>query len=294
MGDPIVSRDGVRQPSKRILDPLVSQRFVQAHECCRVHHVCPDFTTELKTERLTDLALAYKKSCTLATALDLGLFGAIAGGANTLAAIAAAIELNEEKTDRLLTVCKAIELIREVDGHYENFSDVTRYLVKDSRTYFGDYLTFIARRDYAEWAELTPSLTTVAAEEESCEGDERTYLSVMDDPDYAREFTVAGYESSLGLGYKLTKEFDFSRFHRWLDIAGGSGCYSIPACERNPGLTSTVLDLPNVLVVTREYVTDHGLAERIDTVPGNFLEPGMPTGFDLVSFITPLQGLYAR
>jgi 3-hydroxy-5-methyl-1-naphthoate 3-O-methyltransferase len=249
-----------------------------------------DFTTGFKTERMTDIALAYKKSCTLATALDLELFSAIAGGARSLAQIALAISLDEEKTDRLLTVCKAIDLIREVDGGYQNLSDVERYLVKDSRTYFGDYLTYMTRRDYDAWPELTANLTTVAPEPESVEGDKRTYLSVMDDPKYAREFTVAGYEASLGLGYKLTKEFDFSSHRRWLDIAGGSGCYSIPACERNPELTSTVLDLPNVLTVTREYVAEHGLAERIDTAEGNFLEPGMPTDYDLVSFITPLQG----
>ena len=77
---------------------------------------------------------------------------------------------------------------------------------------------------------------------------------------------------------------------RWLDIAGGSGCYSIAACEKFPELTSTVLDLPNVLTVTREYVAKHGLTDRIDTVTGDFFEPGMPTGYDLVSFITPLQG----
>jgi hypothetical protein len=249
-----------------------------------------DFTKNLKTERMTDMALAYKKSCTLVTAVELGLFSAISGGADTLSAIADATGLEQEKADRLLTVCKAIELVREVDGRYVNMSDVERYLVKDKRTYFGEYLNYIATRDYDAWPSLTENLTTVAEPEEAQDGDDRTYLSVMDDPAYAREFTEAGYEASLPLGYKLAKEFDFSRHRRWLDIAGGSGCYSIPACEKFPELTSTVLDLPNVLPVTIEYVAKHGLSERIDTTTGNFLEPGMPTGYDLVSFITPLQG----
>ena len=60
--------------------------------------------------------------------------------------------------------------------------------------------------------------------------------------------------------------------------------------QRYPSLTSTILDLPNVLTVAKEYIAKHDLDDRIDTVVGNFLEPGMPSGYDLASFITPLQG----
>lgn len=245
-----------------------------------------DFTAGLKTERMTDIALAYKKSCTLMTALDLELFTHIASGADTLELIAKKLGLDAEGVDRLLTVCKAVQLIREVNGRYVNMSDVERYLVKGSRTYFGDYLNFIGRRDYDGWADLTANLTAPRGEAR----DERTYLATMDQPDYAREFTEVGYEASLPLGHKLAKEFDFGRYRRWLDIAGGSGCYSIAACERYPALQSVVMDLKNVLPITVEFVRRHGLENRISTLKGNFLEPGLPGGFDLVSFITPLQG----
>jgi len=245
-----------------------------------------DFTAGMKTERLTEMGLAYKMSCTMASAIDLGLFTCISEGADTLERIASALGLEEERVDRLLTVCKAIDVIREVDGKYVNMSDVERYLVKGQRTYFGDYLTYIARRDYDAWKDLTANLTAPPGSG----GDERTYLATMEDPDYARKFTVAGYEASLPLGHKLAKEFDFGRYRRWLDIAGGSGCYSIAACERFPDLVSVIMDLENVLPVTMEFVLKHGLEGRISTIEGNFLEPGMPSGFDLVSYITPLQG----
>ena len=152
-----------------------------------------DFTAGFKTERMTDIALAYKKSQTLNTAVELGLFTAISEGNDTLEKIANALGLDAEKVDRLLTVCKAIELVQELDGSYRNMSDVERYLVKNHRTYFGDYLVYIAKRDYDAWTGLTENLTATATVEESNEGDERTYLSVMDDPDYAREFTVAAH-----------------------------------------------------------------------------------------------------
>ena len=180
-----------------------------------------------------------------------------------------------------------MNLVREVDGRYVNMNDVERYLVKGSRTYFGDYLTYIVRRDYADGDNVADNLTAVANNHRS---DERSYLNYLQDPEEARRFTVAGYEASIGLAHKLAKKYDFSRFGRWLDIAGGSGSYAIAARERNPKLQVTVMDQPNVIVVAQEFIAKHGLEARIGTMAGNFLETPFPTDYDLASYITPLQG----
>ncbi len=246
-----------------------------------------DFTLGMKTERMTDIALAFKQTGAILAAIELELFTHIARGAGTLGEIAAALNMDEEKADRLLTACKSIKLVREVNGRHENFSDVERYLVKDSKTYFGDYLDYMAHRDYGAWEHIATNLTAVA---ETNEDDDRTYLSLMQDPEKAREFTVAGYEASIGLGHKLAKEFDFSQFDRWLDLGGGSGCYAIAACERQQGFKVTVLDQANVIAIAREFIDKHGLADRIDTKPGDFFGDAYPTGYDLASYITPLQG----
>ena len=245
-----------------------------------------DFTHGLKTERMTDIALAFKKTCSLLGAIELEFFTHIARGAGTVEELGEAMGIETEKADRLLTVCKAMELVREVDGHYVNMNDVERYLVKDSRTYFGDYLAYIARRDYADYDSVATDLTTVA---DGHGPDERSYLNALQDPEEARRFTVAGYEASIGLAHKLAKEYDFSRIGRWLDVAGGSGSYAIAACERNPALEVTVMDQANVIVVAEEFIARHGLSSRIGTMAGNFLETPFPKDYDLASYITPLQ-----
>jgi SAM-dependent methyltransferase len=246
-----------------------------------------DFTRGLKTERMTDIALAFKRTGALMAAIELDLFTHIENGAETVDDIASAMGMDVEKVDRLLTACKSMDLVREIDGRHVNFSDVQRYLVKDSRTYFGDYLNYMAHRDYSAWENITDNLTAVA---ETNADDDRTYVSVMQDPVAARKFTVAGYEASLGLGHKLAKEFDFSQFNRWLDLGGGSGCYAIAACERHEGVRVTVLDQPNVIAVAQEYIGKHNLADRIETTPGDFFGAPYPTGYDLTTYITPLQG----
>jgi 16S rRNA G966 N2-methylase RsmD len=245
-----------------------------------------DPTRNLKTERLTEMAYGYKKTGTLLAAIEFGIFTIISEGARTVPEIAQRTGLPEESVDRLLTVCKALELVAEVDGAYRNLSDVERYLVRSSRTYFGDYLVYQAKEAYDNWKELAREIRGSGAPMP-----EKRYKILMRDPEAARKFTTAGYNSSISLAHRLAKMFDFSPYQRWLDFAGGSGSYAIAACERYAHLKVMVLEQPNVIPVTREFVARHNLADRINIGVGDFLEPSSyPKGYDLISFITPLQG----
>ena len=243
-----------------------------------------DFTKEMKTERLTALANAFKNAGTLLAAIEAGVFTAISEGAGDLAQIAEKTDLPAETIDRLLTVCKTLDLVSETDGKYENLSDVERYLVRSSRTYYGDYLLYDTKSVYDSWKNLASQFRT------SGESAPRRPYGMLANAEEARKFTVSGYNSSLSLAHKFAKQFDFSAYKKWLDFAGGSGCYSIAACERYPHLQSLVQDQPNVITITKEFIAKHNLEDRIQARPGNFLEPAdYPKGFDLISFITPLQ-----
>ena len=244
-----------------------------------------DPTAPLKTERLNELAFSFKKTGAMILALEVELFTLIDAGRRSVAELAAALDLDEEMVDRLVTVCKAMQLVREVDGRLVNFSDVERYLVKHKPTYFGDYLIYQPMSEYDSFKNLKQHYVRPSGPPP----EKKMYEAMMQNADEARRFTTAGYNASLPLAHKLAKLFDFSRFNKWLDVAGGSGCYAIAACERNPNLSVTVLDFPNVTRVTREFVAKHRLQDRIDTLDGNFFATPFPEGRDLISYITPLQ-----
>jgi ubiquinone/menaquinone biosynthesis C-methylase UbiE len=244
-----------------------------------------DYTTTMKTERLNELAFSFKKTGAMVLALELELFTLIDEGRRTVGEIAAALDLDAEMVERLVSVCKAMDLVREVDGQLENFSDVSRYLVKSKPTYFGGYLIYQPISEYDSFKNLAQHYVSPPGEPPA----KGSYVAMMEDADRARRFTEAGYNASLPLAHKLAKRFDFSRFTHWLDVAGGSGCYAIAACERNPGLKVTILDFPNVTAVSRDFIAKHGLNDRIGTMNGNFFDVPFPDDCDLISFITPLQ-----
>ena len=245
-----------------------------------------DPTVGKNSERLNELAFSFKKSQALVAALECGLFTALSKGASTPREIGAHCGIDPETADRLLIICKAMDLVRELNGRNINLDDVERFLVQDKPTYFGDYLRFTVPTEYDEWQGFADNLSAASSRKPPS----KLYEGDLDDPERARAFTKAGYNSSIALAHRLAKRFDFSRFSHWLDFAGGSGCYAIAACERHAGPRVTVKDHPNVIPVTREYIAEHGLEQRITAEPGNFLKAeDYPGDCDLISYITPLH-----
>ncbi len=245
-----------------------------------------DPTVGGSSERLNELAMGFKKSQALSAALEVDLFSSLSAGAGTPDEVAAHCKIDREVADRLMIICKAMGLIADVDGRTVNVDDVERFFVRDKSTFFGDFLRFTIGAEYDEWQGFADNIKDASSEPPPS----KLYEGDLNDPERARAFTTAGYNSSIALAHRLAKRFDFSRFSRWLDFAGGSGCYAIAACERHDSVKVIVKDHPNVIPVTREFVGNHNLTDRIEAEPGDFLKQSdYPTDCDLISFITPLH-----
>lgn len=238
---------------------------------------------KLTTQRLNEIAFAFRHSSTLVAAIDIGLFTAISEGSHEPAQAAEKLDLPVENAERLMIACASLDLLSKNGDKYHNAPDVEKYLVKTSRTYFGDYLVYQTRDDWDSWKNIANVIKPPRAR----------YESMWKDPQAVRTFTVAGYNSSISAGHKLAREYNFSDHTLLLDLGGGSGCYSIAACQKHPSLRAIVFDHPYVCTVAEEFVSKAGLSDRIDTHPGNFFETDYPRGADLISYITPLQ-VYER
>ena len=230
--------------------------------------VAGDPTVGGTSERLNELAMSFKKSQALSAALEVDLFSALARGAGTPDEVAVQCGIDREAADRLMIICKAMGLVAEVNGRCVNYDDVERFLVRDNPTFFGDFLRFTIGAEYDEWRGFANNFKHVS----SAPPPSKLYEGDLSDPARARDFTTAGYNSSIALAHRLAKRFDFSRFSKWLDFAGGSGCYAIAACKRHAGIRVVVKDHPNVVPVTREFIAKHELETRIEAEPGDFLK----------------------
>ncbi len=227
--------------------------------------------------RLQHLARAYTQSAVFYAAIDLELFTHVSNGADSIPSIAAAAGMSELNAERLVTVALAMGLLeyRDIDGGRQivNAADCEKFLVKGSDRYAGAWMNF-TRPEVPTWFSMTDRLLDPKPPRE---------LGLYDDltVEAARKYHSATYSIGMGAGRRFCRQVDLSGRSRLLDIGGGSGAYSINAVQAFDGLRATVFDLPPVTVVTQEYLELNGVADRVDTVGGDFVNDPLPTGCDV-------------
>ena len=73
--------------------------------------------------------------------------------------------------------------------------------------------------------------------------------------------------------------YDFSQFNKLIDIGGGHGGLITSILKKNPNLKGLLFDAPQVIEGARPRLETAGVADRCETVAGNFFE-AVPAGGD--------------
>ena len=219
------------------------------------------------------IGTGYMASGALYAALDLDIFDTLEGNELDSAEVAKRLKLAAPPIERLLVALTALQLVRRERGRYRNTPLTSRYLVKSSPSYFGDYYRYQAKlTSYPYFGDLAGYIRDNAGVIGT------SWPEIMADPERARVFILGQHSASLGGGRLLARVFDFSPYHTLVDLAGGSGACAIAAAQRNPKLHAIVVDFPNVLKVTDEIIAGLGLSDRIRTAPGDIMKDDFPAG----------------
>ncbi len=100
----------------------------------------------------------------------------------------------------------------------------------------------------------------------------------------ARGIAAFMHSHSLAAATGLALGVDFGKVKSLLDVGGGSGCFAITLAKQNPHLRCTVLDLPAMCEVAREYIQTGGVSERVSTHAANMFTQDWPRGHDALLF----------
>lgn len=174
----------------------------------------------------------------------------------------------------LLSACASLGLIAEEDGRFVNSPAATNFLARGSPQYFGDYFRYQIDR------QMYPALQQLG---EVLAGRPTTPLyAMMVSPADAQLFSDAQHVGSAGPAHLLARRVDASRWNSLLDVAGGTGAFSIALCRRNPKLRATLLDFPTVTPLAERYARDAGLQNHISTLPGEALSTAWGGPYDAV------------
>lgn len=229
---------------------------------------------KVDTTRLQRLARAYTESATLYAALDLGLFSHVSRGAGSVGELAGAMDILPLNAERLVTACLAMGLLINTEGRLANAADAERYLVEGAPGYAAAWMTF-TRPSVGEWFRLTEHLRSK---------EPPALLGMYADltVEAARAYHAATFSIGMGAGRRFARQVDLEGRRKLLDLGGGSGAYSICAVGAYPGLEAVVFDLPPVVEVTKEYLAEAGVEDRVSTQAGDFTRDALPADVDAV------------
>lgn len=232
---------------------------------------------------LMKIVNGFEQAAVLLGAAQLDLFSPLADGPLTAAELAAHTGLPLRGVARLLNASTALGFVTREAEHYHNAPVADAFLVRDRPGYVGNMLKQASDR-YQAWGKLaeairsdSPVLPLTGAELEQAS------------PEVLDNYVHGLFELGKGLAERIAGLVDLSQSRRLLDVAGGSGVYSIRLCQTFPQLAATVFDLPPVLRRTHDIIEREGMAGRVTVREGNYFSDDFGRGHDTIVLSNMLQ-----
>jgi 3-hydroxy-5-methyl-1-naphthoate 3-O-methyltransferase len=225
-------------------------------------------------DRLDQTIRGYMPSRCLLTALELDIFTAVGDGANA-EQIGTRIDANARAVGMLLNALVALGLLSKSGDDYKNTPESARFFVQGSKDNHRNGLLHMANI-WHRWSTLTDAVRTGTRMI-----DLRNHAR-DDTPEWTRSFIAGMQRNAKDRAPFVVKALGTAGVRRILDLGGGSGAYSIAFAKACPELRCEILDLPEVLPLTAEYVSQAGASAQVSLRAGDMLEDDFGSGYDLI------------
>jgi ubiquinone/menaquinone biosynthesis C-methylase UbiE len=214
--------------------------------------------------------VAYERTFTLRTAIELDLFTHIGRDVNTIPALSKA---TGAPVRGLRVLCDNLtvrqHLVKE-GNRYRLTLNSRVYLSKDSPAWFGSAIQFLAGDSYIEaFRDLTRSVKR---------GRGRSPKTNW--PDFARCMSPLAQHVAEFMAEAM--HVDSAGPIQILDVAAGHGLYGLALAARNPEAEIYALDAPQVLRVAAKNARKAGLRDRFHPISGDAFKVAFGGPYDLV------------
>jgi len=220
-------------------------------------------------EDLDNLIRGYWPSRVMLTALELDLFTAVGDGASA-ETVAGRLKTSPRATEMLLNALVSLQLLQKNDGVFQNTAASARFFAQSSKDNARGGLLHMANI-WRNWSNLTECVrrgTSVKTEKS--------------DREWTQNFIAAMDRIANERARHLLKTLGSDGIHRILDLGGGSGAYSIAFTRAIAGAQAEILDIPEVVPLTEDYVRKAGLSDRITVRAGDMLRDSFGRDRDLI------------
>jgi ubiquinone/menaquinone biosynthesis C-methylase UbiE len=216
---------------------------------------------------------AYAPPLILGAAIEHRIFDLLADGAKTAAEVSRENGASLRGVRAIMNALVGFELLKKDDeGRYSLTPESAAFLVRKNPDYLGGILRH-GDQLIPRWLPLSEIVKTgKPATAVNQEGDGSAFFV-----DFVEDLFPVGYPSAKALAAA------FPQARKVLDVAAGSGVWSIPRAQNSKEVRVTALDWPGVLPATRRVTERMGVAGQYEFLAGDLNSADLGNGYDLAT-----------
>jgi SAM-dependent methyltransferase len=218
-------------------------------------------------ERIMQFAWGYIPTLVLETAIRHRVFDVLDAGPKTVKETAAASGASERGLRTVMNVLVGLNFLAKDGDRYTLTPESEAFLVSSKPGFQGGILKHTSGQLLPKWLQLNEIVAT---------GKPATSVNHEGDgSDFFQQFVVDIFPMSYPSATVLAKHLAFGDSGakvRVLDLAAGSGVWSIALAQSSKRVEATAVDWAEVLPTTKKTVARFGLSDRYSFVAGDLLE----------------------
>lgn len=224
-------------------------------------------------ERLMQLAWGFAPPLVLHAATRHRLLDPLAVGPRTATELAAAAGLPLRGVAMILDALTGLRFLGRDGVKYALTPEAAAFLVSTSPQFHGPYLDHMCAQLLPQWIHLADvARTGRPVARTNAEGDGGAHFA-----QFVESLFPLGAPLAEAVGRHLGIA-DATAPVSVLDVGAGSGVWGIVLARLSPHVRVRAVDFAPVLEVTRSLAARHGVADRLTTVAGDFLQADLGAG----------------
>ena len=184
----------------------------------------------------------------LIAAIDLDVFTTISQGKKTVAELSRSLKLPRRMLEHLLEALAAMGYLTKRGTQYGLTPVSDTFLVRTKPSYMGA-MADETRMTIPQWTQLADVIRN---------GKPASAVDTEEGRQFFPKLVQAIFPMTYSTAQNFARSFSptkLKKVSRILDVAAGSGAWSLPFAQANPSVRVTAVDYPEVTAVTREYAT---------------------------------------
>lgn len=224
----------------------------------------------MSPQEFREMINGYQVSRVILTSIELNIYNLLEEPKNSKE-LSAQLSANERYLDRLLNALCSLDLLQKQTGKFRNTKFSSKYLVEGKPDFMSNL--FHTADLWKSWSYLTDVIH---------QGKPARALNDKFPENRVENFIAAMDYRAIRQADEDVKLLNTDNVKKLLDLGGGSGAYAIAFNKANSKINVTVFDLPDVIPLTENYISEAGLTGKIKTLKGNYLTDDIGKGYDLI------------